>query len=1136
MAKIKKERPVVSEAYFQQALAEGARIGTEIQEAGKLTPMPQKLEDKPDAWTTFKAGFSNALTYDNVPTSIERGDKAFQNKKKLDSISYRDSILADTKISPEDKDFLITNGVMDEEHKSALLSYRDNIKQNAEVLSKGNTIAGITGSVLGASVSPESIPLLFLGGGKLFKAGYDATKVMEIASTINDLNKVRKVEALSALRDQALLGGLSGAMYDKHLTDLGKQEENHTLLAGTIGAILGGGMGYLIESKAFNVVHQAAFDKYISEAVSNSIVPDIQKSIFNNRLTGAPIQYLMSSVSPRMREFATNIAEPILATYNGIKLKTKDTLRSIRDVHIGEYDGMATKFDAVYAEAKQNGFKGTVDDFSNHIGMLMRDMIEKEKNEVYQFNEAFHNKHIQPLVDELKTISNRIPEKMQLSKELKKVDKLNTTSLEGLTPDIIKKMKQDIKLSKKKIKELQQVILEKEQQVVTNNSRKVDIKVRIEVARQIAAEEEANFIKGIQENKHITGTPLEQKAILLAKNYTKYMLRTGKNAGEKVLTNVHENLTYLPTDYNFQAFSKLTEAQAMYHIKTAAARVGSTMTDKQAQELYTKFRDFSIDAEIGNFSFLTPKDLNINTHINNMKLNLDRGYLAKQGLISSNVKDVLGHYSYHNSRRFAMLEKFGTTDTAEIRANFIEPIRQELIQMGANDKQIGNQIKQLEALLSDTLGMYRMDKNKSLTNQIVRVSGALDMLTYGGGFSLNAFAEIGTALWKTGLKAIFDGEFKDAVLAVNKAMYKGGKIDNELMNEVTYCGAIHDLYARTQFSKKMAAGVHDLDGFEHKMHNATDFMSKWTGLKGLTVSSQMFVGANIMKKIARYATDITKLTKKEADDFLRLGIDKEDFALIKTEMDRISELDANGNLIKFNLEKMDEGISRKIKVAAKRAIEETILTHDGHLVPAWLVKGDEPLIKLFTRFLNYPIQATNAILARGIATDKAGLFVATTINTLAYISIKYLQEQGQLAVGAKEKKNAEFDFIDNPDHLGRTINRGLSMSSGLGILPIIYQDVSTLTGLKVSNEYVPPPMSLLGPSLNRVTHVHDFMANVVKGNVGDAVQYKTMRNLVPGLSVPFLSELYKVEAKKYKGELNSMDTHTFQEFENAFSR
>jgi len=597
--------------------------------------------------------------------------------------------------------------------------------------------------------------------------------------------------------------------------------------------------------------------------------------------------------------------------------------------------------------------------------------------------------------------------------------------------------------------------------------------------------------------------------------YFNTMLKRGKGLGVKVLQDIDDTTPYFPVMYDFQKINTTADNELVVMFRDALQGDirNKDLTSEQLQEAssaITKlFKDQSYSLNFYDKSAILPADLRLSGQLKERTLHLDHSKL--HNIIDTDGVSVLERYNYNQSGVYSIHSIFGTDDIGEIVTKAVNEAR-------AKGLDITDDFKHLETVLRDLRGTLRMPENPTgfgikAANNI----SAYNNISNGWFFGLNSISEVANVLWGTSWKHMFSGDIGTSIKqAVN--LIHSGKFEEAtpLAKSIISLGYLQDgvTTARTAMFEA-GSGITNhvldkgglLDTAQHKIF-------KGTLLYTITDALEYFAGAGAVRTIMDIA-DKGILSTQDTYKLSRWGISHEDAVSITS---KIKELGIN-NINNLDLNRLPDVERLKLETAISRTISTSVLQADTLHLPEFMLKGN-PLAKILTQWMKFPLIATNTLLQRGIREDKAGLIVAAAMSGGVYASMAYLREEALIGLGVKDENKRKYDATTEEGRKNLML-KSVQYMGATGMLVPVAEYVAQLYGVenKYGRVHSAHLADFLGPTVGKaddlISTFPDAFRALVEGHPpADRKTYAAYQQLVFFLSMPIIGEVYNDWADK----------------------
>lgn len=875
-------------------------------------------------------------------------------------------------------------------------------------------------------------------------------------------------------------GAVGGVAYEAE-KDIQGLDANYTTAA-AYGFFLGGGLGIGMEAFGRAAYKQKLADSLGTPEIENALNQDnfitinyvdgsnVPKYKWNTTDTVGKIprvnsfmfpEFMKSDVSilyeadsNEVRNFVASQFSPSSATRdaNGVPIPVGITAEDKSNKWKGIIQTARFNIGMIHRDAVVAGYKGTVDEFNNEVGMYLRQAMAEQEKAAYAYANSFDDYYAKP-------------GSKTYTKAEEEFTKPGSTQTEFTIPTL--KNPDKSKLFKERVDKYY-----------------ADNPVTIK-----------------------SGNPHIDKAVKEHMNYYKKILETGKKLGIKELKDINISKLYVPRVYDWSKIRQTDAVTLENTLKRALEAhpantqlTQSTEYDTVVKDLVKQFQSIDKATEFVDFSYIVPTDLPMMQYLKSKKLKLDDGIMSD--LLINDADTVMGLYHYKQDKMMRSQYAFGSTNKQEIEDKILKPLRDSL-----SPEELSKVTVALENVFRDTLGTLRIPKNgNSLGWQTSRMLSQFNALTYGGGFGLNTIADIPVALMATESKAMFMQNFFPLIKGVHNLLFKGEKANLEFMNELIAMGNLQNVFSIKGANRVLdTENVFNAGWLEHKMMGLNDFMFKFNGLRGITTMLEAMVGGNAVMDIRKLGK-LTQLSDKQQARLTRWGLSHEEAKRMSNLIDTNATFEGN-TLKQLNIHKWAEGDMDVLQTAITRAIHSGVVQGDTVHLPRWMIIPDA-IRKLAFQFLRVPIAAHEILLRRGWTEDKAGLAVGALGSIMAYATVTYLREQAAIAAGFKDKADAKYDIMSGDEEAWiRLLSKSTNYAAQLGAFTTGLSYTAALSGQpEIGREYANDPTSVLGPSIGRLGQVRDIVKPLLEGKADDTKQAFAVKNMIPFANIPVISE------------------------------
>lgn len=358
----------------------------------------------------------------------------------------------------------------------------------------------------------------------------------------------------------------------------------------------------------------------------------------------------------------------------------------------------------------------------------------------------------------------------------------------------------------------------------------------------------------------------------------------------------------------------------------------------------------------------------------------ERRSLSDQGFLNRDVFSNIDATYHDLSARFALREKFGSEDLADVLQDLTDDYNAMI--KDAPDAKTAQRLKnERESALRDIRGMrdrllgrYQVP-NDPAARAMSWGSKKLrewNFLRFGGGFLVSSLTDLATVALTAGFggmtlrsyrhwnkvarQAIQEGNAHEMLALVRAGELALASSRSAKMNQIDDAILSHGIGTSGSALHKTTSMIDRVSGYLSEKMNLVNGMASWnTQLKGMA-------GLIQMQNIRRAMENIDGMDAATATKFATLGLDKARLKSIKKFMDEFGEVDEDG-LFSPNTSQWTspEGLeaARHLRVALKRTINRAVMTPGV---------GDTPLFmsnaagKMILQFATYGFTAVNRFL------------------------------------------------------------------------------------------------------------------------------------------------------------------------------
>jgi hypothetical protein len=732
-----------------------------------------------------------------------------------------------------------------------------------------------------------------------------------------------------------------------------------------------------------------------------------------------------------------------------------------------------------------------LDDFNLQVGTTIRNRAVEQEQLVYK-----------ELEDAIKFTTDEIKKEYRAEREsfLKGVWEVKDPTTGEWKPATQELLDSGIpsrvkKPTKKQIKEYDNKILSEREE---------------EISKAIDAKREELYQKYQLEFKH--SDPKVVEAATKIDEYYKGVLEEAHRLKVHEFKHITPNRHYMTRIFDFQKVREMDMDTLVARLKAglkghvANRSMSEETLNTSARNIAAKLKDLDYTRDYADYTFFVPKEIGSTAFFREKQFKLDDR--AIQDILVTDIEDVVGQYSYSQKGHLSALHAFPELQgiPREEQVNkFNDLVLKPLRESGAKAKEVDA----LENMFDDMLGTFRIAKDSnSAVWKSTRIANSINSLTYGGGFALNTAAEIGGLLLDGQVANVMKSRL--GTLSEIGTMFTKSRVDDPLARDFILMGQFENLMETNHMMKMSDTDtVFNAGKVEHNLNKANNEFFKYTGLRGATVALEAIVGPKVIHDILNIGTKKT-LSNAEAKYMARIGLNPEDAVTIANKLKEVGEFKGN-RIYDMHLDKWDDVALDKLTTAVERGMRHTVIRGDTTYLPSFMIKPNA-FNRLIFQFLRYPMAATETLMARGLDESPARWLAATMTSTFMMASVMYTREQAAIATGMIDEKDAKYaDFLTDEEQATKLFAAAFGKAGTLGGSSIILNRLQAVTGYNVQpgQEYVSPDVlgAFAGPTFGRLTQARDLLEPVfTEGRVDTKDQWNALQSVVPGLSLPLISE------------------------------
>ena len=960
---------------------------------------------------------------------------------------------------------------------------RDIFNDSQKAIAQDGLLTQIGMGIVPALASPSSL----LPFGAVFKTAQMATRV-------------NKIVAMSAAG--AFAGGTANVV-DEAIFDMQGMPTNYLGAAGT-GIVLGGGIGMfgaMLSGPTKNLIADSVHPKNDTFSKDFDMDPSIRIELDENGIPKikdiAPMQkswldrvpglgkVLRSDVhhvyqdgSNSMRSFLSRLVSPTVSLRDsaGNLIPTPKNAVNIKKEADGLHNSMLQEVTQSFEEARKLGYKGDLSEFNKDVWASYAESMNIQRNYVHQ--EA--GPQLKELYDQLsiekKAKTDEIKAEGFYYKDAKGKDAPLTEELIGKIPED-KLFTKAVNTKKDKTKMLEELDLE---------YKKLHEAQKREIEAKLYDDFEIEF----------KGPDYVKSAATSYRTYFQNMLKKSQQLGIKELKGMNTNRIYAPRVYDFKAIKSGAVPQQTVMDELRAGIINDVrnqgLTSKQIDEavkgIIQKLNESVFNLDNLSTSYMV-KDLPFSTHLKQIKLHLNEAYMPS--ILKNSMEDITGAYHYKMSGRQGIQYAFGTDDLSTIQ----KQIREEALKEGILDTD--GAMTSFERVIADVAGNLRMNQLADTPQWTwTRNIATANSLRLGGGFGGNQFIELVASMMMQGTKALFSGRVFTSLKTSSRLLYSKNPDIDEFSQFLINSGHLESVLHTSRINRYADTDSGFNSGWlENKMNGLNDKLMKFNGMRYFTGVMEDYTGGAIMTMLKEGKVMPTRLA--------RWGLDETTAANLGA---KLKEATKGGG---FDVSKLNQQELDQFQLAIQNGIQEIVVQGDSIHLPNWM-KTPQPILKLLTQFMRFPMIAQEVLLRKGLAEEKAQMAAGTIGSIMTFIGIKYLREQAAIATGSVHPIDAKYDYekFRDEDWL-RVIGEAANYTAPLGMMTAAVNYGAIATGNpEIGRDWASKDTlgALAGPTGGGIKDMISILTDTVGTGHVDERTYKKMKNFVPGQNLPIIKE------------------------------
>ena len=785
-------------------------------------------------------------------------------------------------------------------------------------------------------------------------------------------------------------------------------------------------------------------------------VPKMNKYL--QKFVISPVSRLARSPYPLFNRIGTMMQSTPIFRTQGDKLFAEGTTAWDVKQSYTTAKGVALKEMLInHIDAQKKGYTGDYSQYAREVSDAMDDLIDTHMTKVYDdlvqemnFMETVKDRDLDVIVQKYQQALNDFSKR-----NIQTHTDLYTREAE------LKRVSADLEATMKK---------EQEDYISKFESAHLDMKnsnFQTRVNERLKELETSHTLEGIPEHLH-PGIKAYQK---YNKKYADNMVKLGmREAG-----NTHSAF-YKTRSWNLDAVGSKTASQLEAIIRKAFInhplnrlllknkKMRQSTVDKRVKEIVEHMQSVELVRAMPDNTLTVPSETPLGKFLEEKNFNLNDKYL--DDLIDRDIRSNMETYNYNMSGRMALQTMFGTDNLKVLKDEVVLPAIKQAEAMGAPRKEIEGLTDDFNTLFEQILGTHGMPaKPNAWGERATRMLMKLNYLTFGGGFGINALADIGVVAFTNGLTNTIK-HFGPSLAAVRDLRGQASK--TPWVEQAIAMGALSDFYAARSLSR-----FDDMDTMfttgvaERWLDKGGQVMQNISGLQHITaIEELMAIGGGTVDIVntARKFNKTGELPRGFEERMARYGLTKEDLKWVGEQPVQIE----NGYLIDFKWDEWkDKQKMTKFQTTVTKMMNDAVIRGDKTLLPHYMTSAN-PFMRLMTQFMRYPHIAYERVLLRGASKPDARFLTGTMTSAALMTSIYYIREQALIEAGVIDERDAKYAIYDkygrfDEEAMARLSQTVLMKMPQFGILPDAIAKGMALTGRTMPGRtYEESPWTAIG--------------------------------------------------------------------------
>jgi len=584
-------------------------------------------------------------------------------------------------------------------------------------------------------------------------------------------------------------------------------------------------------------------------------------------------------------------------------------------------------------------------------------------------------------------------------------------------------------------------------------------------------------------------------------NYAKRMQKVKMRGSEYLTPKVYKTRAW-----NFEAFRGKSRAELFSIIYKAFVEhpmnkkllqdghMREATATKRVNQIIDHMNDITLVRDLPDNTLTVPSEMPLGQFLQHKNFQLNDKYLGE--LIEKDMRHSMEQYNYNMSGRVALHTMFGTDNLKVLQREVVLPAVKQAEEMGASRRELESLSDDFDTLFNQVLGTHGLpEKPNAWGERATRSLMKLNYLTFGGGFGINALADVGVVAFTNGLTNTLR-HFSTSLKAIRDL--RGTSKEFPWVEQALAMGALSDFYAARALSRYDDMDtMFTSDRIERLLDKGGQVMQNASGLQHVTaIEELMAIGGgtvDIVNTARKYALT-GKLPRGFEERIGRYGLTIDDLKWVAEQPVLIK----NGHLIDFNWSKWNnKQRMTRFQTAITKMMNDAVIRGDKTLLPHYMTSKN-PFMRLMTQFMRYPHIAYERVLLRGASKPTARFLTGTMTSATLMASIYYIREQALIEAGVIDEKDAKYAIYDKFGNLDEEAVARLSYTvlmklPQFGHIPDIGAKAAALTG-------------------------QEFPGRAYKENPWTAIG---------GVSATRFDSLSRLLSKGFNGELDGMDAYYF---------